>query len=110
MTTKENKLVSYDDYAMKIYEKDPEMLAQLLQESLDEGEIEEFLRHLQMASKLFGGVSEIAKESGLHEKTLYKSLSPKGNPTIKTLLGVMNSLGLSLSIQAKNRNSKEVYN
>ncbi len=94
-----NNLVPFDDYAMTIYEKDPEMLIQLLQESLDDGETEEFLRHLQMAVKLFGGVLEVSKESTLHEKALYKSLSSKGSPTIKNLIEIMKNLGLRLSIQ-----------
>ena len=43
------------------------------------------------------GMSEIARESGLSRESLYRALSPEGNPEFNTILRVMRSLGLRLS-------------
>ncbi|KOE80261.1 addiction module antidote protein [Vibrio antiquarius] len=43
------------------------------------------------------GMSHLADKTGLSRETLYRTLSRKGNPCLKTLLVVMNELGLKLS-------------
>jgi probable addiction module antidote protein len=43
------------------------------------------------------GMSEIARESGLSRESLYRALSPEGNPEFNTILRVVRSLGLRLS-------------
>jgi probable addiction module antidote protein len=43
------------------------------------------------------GMSEIARESGLSRESLYRALSPEGNPEFNTILRVMRSMGLRLS-------------
>ncbi len=42
------------------------------------------------------GMSEIARQTGLGRESLYKALSPEGNPELGTILKVVRSLGLSL--------------
>ena len=42
------------------------------------------------------GMKNIAKETGLSREQLYRSLSDQGNPTLKTIILVMNSLGLDI--------------
>jgi len=43
------------------------------------------------------GMSEIAKETGLAREALYRSFAEDGNPTLKTVLAVMQSLGFELT-------------
>jgi len=45
------------------------------------------------------GMSEIAQKSGLGRQALYRALSEEGNPTLETLLSVLDTLGLQLSVQ-----------
>ena len=40
------------------------------------------------------GMSEIARETGLGRESLYKALSPEGNPEFATVLKVIRALGL----------------
>jgi probable addiction module antidote protein len=40
------------------------------------------------------GMSQIAKDTGLGRESLYKTLSPTGNPEFATVLKVMGALGL----------------
>ena len=45
-----------------------------------------------------GGLAKIAAEAGLSRESLYRSLGPNGNPTLKTLVAVLKPLGLRLSV------------
>lgn len=47
------------------------------------------------------GMSEIARKTGLGRQALYNALSENGNPTLETLMAVLDALGLELSVQPK---------
>ena len=42
------------------------------------------------------GMTDIARETGLGRESLYKALSPDGNPAFSTVLKVVKALGLRL--------------
>lgn len=42
------------------------------------------------------GMTEIARQTGLGRESLYKALSPEGNPEFSTILKVVRALGLRL--------------
>jgi probable addiction module antidote protein len=42
------------------------------------------------------GMADIARETGLGRESLYKALSPEGNPEFATVLKVVKALGLRL--------------
>ena len=42
------------------------------------------------------GLGEVARATGIKRQTLNKSLSPKGNPTVSTMVPVLSALGLRL--------------
>ena len=42
------------------------------------------------------GMSQIAREAGLGRESLYKALSPDGNPEFATVLKVVRALGIKL--------------
>lgn len=52
------------------------------------------LRHVVEAR---GGMAQIAARAGVSRETLYRTLSPKGNPTLKTLRSVVSATGLQFS-------------
>ena len=52
------------------------------------------LRHVSEAY----GMAEVAKAAGIKRESLYRSLSPKGNPTLKTLTAVLKAVGLRLDV------------
>ena len=47
------------------------------------------------------GMSEIARKAKVGRQTLYSALSENGNPTLETLVGVLNALGLQLTVQKR---------
>jgi probable addiction module antidote protein len=52
------------------------------------------LRHIAEAQ----GMAQVAEKAGIPRESLYRALSPKGNPTIKTLLAVISAAGLQLGV------------
>ena len=46
------------------------------------------------------GMTKVAAEAGLGRESLYKALSPKGNPEFATVLKVIRALGLRLRASA----------
>ena len=46
------------------------------------------------------GMTRVAKEAGMTRESLYRSLSPAGNPELATVLRVARSLGVRLSFKA----------
>lgn len=42
------------------------------------------------------GMTQLARETGLGRESLYKALSPTGNPEFSTILKVVRALGLEL--------------
>jgi probable addiction module antidote protein len=43
------------------------------------------------------GMTQIARDTGLSREQLYRSFSATGNPTLKTTIAVMKSLGIELT-------------
>ena len=46
------------------------------------------------------GMSVVARETGLSRESLYRSLSPNGNPELATILKVADCLGLKFRVTA----------
>lgn len=47
------------------------------------------------------GMTEIARRTGLSREALYRSLTENGNPTLKSVLSVLDAMGLRLSVVEK---------
>lgn len=47
------------------------------------------------------GMSDIARKANVGRQALYSALSENGNPTLETLVGVLNALGLQLTVQKR---------
>jgi probable addiction module antidote protein len=62
---------------------------------------EVFLSALSTAAKA-RGMTQLAKEAGVGRESLYKSLSPGGNPSFKTVFKIASALGLSFNVIPSN--------
>ena len=95
---------SHDLTMVKLLQDDPsfadDYLAACLEEINEPGGQEALLMALRQIAEA-RGMSTIAQEAGIQRESLYKALSPKGNPTLKTLLAVLQSMGMTLSINTK---------
>jgi probable addiction module antidote protein len=56
------------------------------------------LLSMRAVAEAYGGLGAVAAQAGISRESLYRSLSPKGNPTLKTLIAVLKTLGLRLSV------------
>jgi probable addiction module antidote protein len=75
---------------------------QLAMESLDNPkERGGALLSIRAVAEAYGGLGAVAAQAGISRESLYRSLSPKGNPTLKTLVAVLKTLGLRLSVAEK---------
>lgn len=54
---------------------------------------------LRTLAEAYGGLGAVAAEAGISRESLYRTLSPKGNPTLKTLLAVLKAVGMKLSVE-----------
>ena len=54
---------------------------------------------LRTVAEAYGGLAVVAAQAGISRESLYRTLSPNGNPTLKTLLAVLKTLGLRLSVE-----------
>jgi probable addiction module antidote protein len=63
------------------------------------GELEVFLKALKTVAEIQGGIQALSEKTGLNRQHLYRSLSPRGNPTIKTLDSILRDLGLKLTLK-----------
>ena len=91
----------HDEAVVELLREDPAFADEYLaasMEAIDEPGGQEALlqalRHVAEAQ----GMAKVAERAGLPRESLYKSLSAKGNPTLKTLLAVLNAAGLRLSV------------
>lgn len=81
----------------------PEVRAGYLKEALATGDAAVITRALGAVARA-EGISKIASETGRSRAALHRSFKDSGNPTLKTLLSVLHSVGLELSaVPAKRR-------
>ena len=103
--------VSYHEWEVKELRRDPEFAAEYLKaalESLDDPEDRGVsLIMLRALAEANGGLGAVAAKAGISRESLYRSLSPKGNPTLKTLVAVLNTMGLSLSVVPQKKKARK---
>ena len=76
---------SHEEATIEELRDDPEYAAEYLNAVLEDGEQQELLLALRRMSKAFGGVFKLAEQAELNAYTLYRTLSPQGNPELKSL-------------------------
>jgi probable addiction module antidote protein len=107
MSRKIQAAVSHHDREVAELRADRELAVAYLKaalESLDDPEDRAAgLLALRTVAEAYGGLGAIAAEAGISRESLYRALSPKGNPTLKTLLAVLKAVGLKLSVEVDRR-------
>jgi probable addiction module antidote protein len=78
---------------------DPLEAAGYLNAALEDGDKELFLLALRnVAEARLGGMSKLAEATGLNRESLYRMLSGKGNPELKSLDRLLHALGLKITV------------
>ena len=81
--------------------KDRDEAAAYLNAAIEEGDRGVFLLALRNVVEANGGMAAIAEKADLSRESLYRMLSRRGNPEIKSLLSLLRVMGLKLSIEAE---------
>ncbi|MGO9316624.1 MAG: addiction module antidote protein [Terracidiphilus sp.] len=98
---------SYHEWEVKELREDREFAVEYLKaamEALDNPEERAGgLIMLRAVAEAYGGVGAVAVKAGISRESLYRALSPKGNPTLKTLIAVLKTVGLRLSVTPEHK-------
>ena len=78
----------------------PESQAELINDALATGDRDYLLDALGIVARA-RGMGALQKQTGLSRGTLYKALEPGGNPTLGTLLAVLDALGFRVAVEAR---------
>ncbi len=89
----------YKPYRTTDYLRTPEEAADYLNAAIEDGDPTFLLRALRNVADSAGGMSHLARRTGLSRESLYKSLSKDGNPRLSSLEAILRALGLRLSVQ-----------
>lgn len=96
----------HDDAMVELLREAPafadEYLAAALAEADEPGGRQALLRALRHVAQA-QGMEEVAQRAGLRRESLYRALSPTGNPTVETLLAVLSTAGLPLAAARRNK-------
>lgn len=96
--------VSHEDAMVDKLRKDPAFAAEYVRVALEEvgekGGQAALLSVLRQVAKA-RGIATVARAVGVERESLYRTLSPRGNPRLTTLLALMKTLGLSLTVTPK---------
>lgn len=86
--------------------KDPREAAAYLNAAMEEGDRTLFLLALRNVAEAHGGMTAVSEKAKLNRESMYRMLSKKGNPAIKSILTLLHSMGLKLSIEPQIRLGK----
>lgn len=82
------------------YLKSDEAILAFLSEAFSSRDPQHIADAIRIATKA-KDMSDIARQTSLSRESLYRSLSDKGNPTLQTVIAVLNTLGIDLTVCAR---------
>lgn len=85
----------FDEYLIKALKDDPELASEYLNAAFEDGDTRVFLVALGHLAKA-RGISAISKKTGLNRENIYRIVSDRGNPRIKSITALLSAIGLQL--------------
>ncbi len=92
-------VVRHEDWLLKQL-ADAEFAAEYLNAAGEDDDPKTYLTALRKVVEARGGMASVAGKAELSRETLYRTLSTRGNPTIKTLTAVLKATGLKFEVTA----------
>jgi len=90
---------SHEAATIESFRKDPRLATEYLNEVLQEGDQEELLLALRRVSESFGGIPALAARAKLNATSLYRTLSHRGNPELRSLTALLRAMGMRLAVE-----------
>jgi probable addiction module antidote protein len=82
------------------------MAAEYLSTAVREGSLEGFLVALKSVAEAHGGIGTVAKVTNLNRQSMYRMFSERVNPTVSSLLTVLNALGIEISFAPQEKKTR----
>lgn len=95
---------SYDTFLQSEL-RDSELAAEYLSAAIEDGSIEGLLIALKNVAEAHGGMGALSKLTQLNRQSMYKMFCANGNPTLLSLIKVLNALGINLSFRSQERSA-----
>jgi probable addiction module antidote protein len=89
------------DYEQDLNEwlKDPEFAAGYLNAAIEEGDKDAILLAMRRVAQARGGMAAVAERAHVKRENLYRMLSKRGNPELRSLFNILHGMGLKLTVQ-----------
>ena len=92
--------VSHDEVMIQRLRKNPAFAAEYLKAAIEDTEEPQVLLvALRQVAEARGGIAKVAKAAGIERESLYRALSPRGNPRFSTLVALTKAMGLTLTVE-----------
>ena len=89
---------SHDEAVVEMLRNGPGVVVQYVRTAFDEldeeGGESAFLMALRQVVEAQGGMAGVAERAKVSRESLYRALSPKGNPTLRTMTAVIKATGI----------------
>ncbi|WP_202408214.1 addiction module antidote protein [Novosphingobium silvae] len=79
---------------------DPLVQEELINMAWEDGDIPALTHALSVIAKA-RGMTDVAGKAGITRPALYKALSPTGNPSLSSLIGIMKALDIKASFSTR---------
>ena len=89
--------ISHEEATVQSLKRDPEFAAEYLNAILEDGTQEELMTALRRIAEAYG-MKDVAEAAHLNPKTLYRTLSPAGNPELKSFQAILGAMGMRLAV------------
>lgn len=96
---KQGSFASHEEATIQEFKDSPQEAAAYLSAVLEDGDQEEVLLALRRIATAFGGVPKLAEQTDLNATTLYRTLSARGNPEMKSLMAILKAMGMRLAVE-----------
>ncbi len=81
---------------------DPKLAREYLAAAIEDEDPRALLAALRTVAESLG-MAQVAETAGIPRESLYRALSPKGNPRLTTLLAVVRAAGLKIALAERKR-------
>ncbi len=97
---KDKACISHDEAMSRELRENPDFAARYPRAAMEEEDEPRVLLVALRRAAEARGLAKVAKSAGIERESLYRALSPRGNPRFSTLVAVARAMGLKLTFES----------
>jgi probable addiction module antidote protein len=98
---KQEASISHEDALIKELRDDPRFAAENLKAAMEDSDEPRVLLIALRQLARARGIAKVAKKAQIERESLYRALSPNGNPRFSTIVAITKAFGLTLTVEQK---------